>query len=233
MNAADIMTRDPVTVREDAPIREAIHIMLDRRISGIPVTGANGELVGILTEGDLLRRIETGTERQRPRWIEFLMGPGRLAAEYVHTHARRVDDVMTREVASVTPETSLGEVVALMERRRIKRVPVAQDERCIGIISRADLIRALSRVLDAEPASASDEAIREHVLREIENRPWAATTSITVSVTDGVVDLDGVVFDERERTALKVAAETAPGMRGVRDHLTWVEPNTGITLPAP
>ncbi len=233
MNAADVMTRNPATVREDTPIAEAIHLMLDRRISGMPVSGANGELVGILTEGDLLRRIETGTERQRPRWIEFLMGSGRLAAEYVRTHARRVNEVMTRGVASVTPDTPLRDVVALMERRGVKRIPVVQNETCIGIISRADLIRTLGRVLDAEPTSASDEAIREHVLREINSRPWAATTSVEVTVNDGVVDLDGVVFDERERTALKVAAETAPGIRGIQDHLTWIEPNTGITFPAP
>src|SRR6516225_6319832 len=124
MNASDVMTRTVLSVRPDATIAEAIRLMLDHRISGLPVIDDAGRLIGILTEGDLLRRSETGTERHRPRWLEILMGPGRMAGEYVRTHGRKVGEIMTREIVSVTPESGLHEIVALMERHRIKRVPV-------------------------------------------------------------------------------------------------------------
>src|SRR3984893_12574209 len=124
MNASDVMTRNILSVRHDTSVAEGIRLMLDNRISGLPVIDEAGRLVGILTEGDLLRRGETGTERHRPRWLEILMGPGRLAGEYVRTHGRKVEEIMTRDLVTVTPETALEEVVGLMERRRIKRAPV-------------------------------------------------------------------------------------------------------------
>ncbi len=232
MNAANAMTRDPVTVREDTPLAEVIRLMLDRHISGVPVVARDGTLVGIVTEGDLLRRAETGTERQRPRWFAFLLGPGRLAEDYVRTHARKAGEVMTRSVVAVPPDTPLADVVTLMEERRIKRVPVVVADCCVGIVSRADLIRALGRTLDSQPDLSSDDAIRDHVLQEIRNSGWAAATNIAVTVSEGVVHLDGVIFDERERSALRVAAESAPGGKDVRDHLTWVEPNSGAAVPA-
>src|ERR1700726_1172840 len=128
MNASDVMTRDIVTVRRGGSIAGAIRLMLDNRVSGLPVLDDEGKVVGIVTEGDLLRRSETGTERHRPRWLEFLMGPGRIAGEYVRTHGRRVQEIMTTDVISVAGDTPLDEVVGLMERRRIKRVPVIEGE---------------------------------------------------------------------------------------------------------
>lgn len=230
MNAADVMTRNPTTVRGDTPILDALGGMLERGVSGLPVLAGDGTLVGMLTEGDLLRRVETGTERQRPRWLEFLMGSGRLAEDYVRSHARRVTEVMSKDVVSVTPDTPLPDVVALMERHRIKRVPVVDGNTCVGIVSRADLLRALHRALAQQPTQASDNAIREHVLREIERGPFSANASLRVTVQGGVVTLEGVIFDERQRGALRVAAETAPGVREVRDLLTWVDPNIGISF---
>jgi len=144
MKASDVMSRNILSVGRDAAIAEAIRLMLDNRISGLPVIDTAGRLVGILTEGDLLRRSETGTERHRPRWLEILMGPGRLAGEYVRTHGRKVAEIMTRDLVSVTPDTPLDEIVALMERRRIKRVPVLDGDTPVGIVSRADLLRALA-----------------------------------------------------------------------------------------
>ena len=143
MRAADVMARAVVTVHPGARIVDAIRLMLDQRISGLPVIDSAGELVGILTEGDLLRRAETGTERRRPAWIEFLRGPGQQADDYVHAHGRRVEDIMTRQVATVSEGTPLEEVVGLMERKRVRQVPVLSAERLAGIVSRADLLRAL------------------------------------------------------------------------------------------
>jgi len=234
VNASDVMTRNIVLVSRDAPVAEAIRLMLDNHISGLPVIDEANQLVGILTEGDLLRRGETGTERHRPRWLEMLMGPGRLADEYVRTHGRKVGEIMTRDLASVTPDTPLDEVVGLMERRRIKRVPVLDGDRPVGIVSRADLLRALARTLEEKPPSAiGDEAIRERILAELAKVSWVPRDGLAITVANGVVDLDGVILDEKERDALRVAAENVPGVKAVEDRLVWVEPVSGTVIEAP
>ena len=234
MNASDVMTRNILSVRPDATIAEAIRLMLDNRISGVPVIDAAGRLVGILTEGDLLRRGETATERHRPRWLEFLMGPGRLAEEYVRTHGRKIGEVMTRDPVSVAPDTSLKEIVELMGRHRIKRVPVLDGDAPIGILSRADLLRGLAGALAAEPtAPTSDEEIRERILAELARAAWVPGDGIAITVENGGVDLNGVILDEKERAALRVAAENVPGVRAVEDHLVWVEPVSGTIIDAP
>ena len=234
MNASDVMTRTILSVRPDAVIAEAIRLMLDNRISGLPVIDEGGQLVGILTEGDLLRRGETATERHRPRWLEILMGPGRLAEEYVRTHGRRIAEVMTRDPVSVTPDTPLKEIVELMERHRIKRVPVLDGDAPVGILSRADLLRGLAGALAAAPAVAtSDEEIRERILAELARAAWVPGDGIAITVENGVVDLNGVILDEKERAALRVAAENVPGVKAVEDHLVWVEPVSGTVIDAP
>ena len=234
MNASDVMTREILSVGPDTTVAEAIRTMLDNRISGLPVIDEAGRLVGILTEGDLMRRGETGTERQRPRWLEILMGPGRLAGEYVRTYGRKVDGIMTRDVVSVTPDTPLKEVVELMERRRIKRMPVLDGDVLVGILSRADLLRALLGALEEKPARVtSDEEIRDRILAELARAAWVPRDGVTITVENGVVDLNGVILDEKERGALRVAAENAPGVRAVEDHLVWVEPVSGTVIDAP
>jgi len=234
MNAVDVMTRDILSVRPDATIAEAIKLMLDNRISGLPVIDEAGRLVGILTEGDLLRRGETGTERHRPRWLEILMGPGRLAEEYVRTHGRKIREVMTRDPVCVRPDTTLKEIVELMERSRIKRVPVLDGDVPVGILSRADLLRGLASALEGMPAAAaSDEEIRERILAELGRAAWVPRDGIAITVENGVVDLNGVILDEHERAALRVAAENVPGVRAVEDHLVWVEPVSGTIIDAP
>ncbi len=235
MNASEVMTRSPITARRDTAVREAVRLMLDNKISGLPVLDEAGQLVGIVTEGDLLRRSETGTERHRHHWLEFLMGPGRLAGEYVRTHGRKVEEIMTREVVTVGEDASLDEIVQLMERRRIKRLPVLAGGVLTGIVSRADLLGALARALDLEQAAViGDDDIRERVLAELAKAAWAPQSGLTVAVRDGVVDIDGVIFDEKERAALRVAAENVPGVKAVADHLVWVEPVSGTVIePAP
>jgi CBS domain-containing protein len=234
MNASDVMTHAVLSVRPDAAVADAIRMMLDNRISGLPVIDDSGRLVGILTEGDLLRRGETGTERHRPRWLEILMGPGRLAEEYVRTHGRKIGELMTRDPVCVAPGTPLKEIVELMERRRIKRVPVLDGEVIVGILSRADLLRGLAGVLEeAPPAATSDEEIRERILAELARAAWVPRDGIAITVENGVVDLNGVILDEHERAALRVAAENVPGVKAVEDHLVWVEPVSGTVIDAP
>jgi len=233
MNAADVMTGELLSVRPDASVFEAIRVMLDHRISGLPVIDDAGRLIGILTEGDLLRRSETGTERHRPRWLEILMGPGRMAGEYVRTHGRKVGEIMTREVVSVTPESGLNEIVELMERRRIKRVPVLDGDKLVGIVTRADLLRALARTREEQQASpTSDDEIRERILAELAKVAWAPRDGLAITVVNGVVGLDGVILEEKERAALRVAAENVPGVQAVEDRLVWVEPVSGTIFDA-
>ncbi len=235
MKTSEIMTRNVVSIGPAAAVRDAIRLMLERRVSGLPVVDDAGKLTGILTEGDLLRRSETGTERHRRPWLEFLMGPGRLAEDYVKTHGRRVAEVMTREVVSVGPETPLGEVVQVMERRHVKRLPVLDGDVLVGIVSRADLMAALAGILDRDESPPSgDDAIRRRVLAELEKATGWAPRSVTVTVKDGVVELNGAIFEDKERAALRVAAENVPGVKAIEDRLVWVEPVSGTVIePSP
>src|SRR5439155_17984592 len=144
MKAKDVMTRPVISVEPGTSVQQAAQLMLQRRISGLPVIDKSGRLVGIVTEADFLRRAEMGTQRKRARWLEFLMGPGRLADEYVHTHGRKVEEVMTTDPATVAENSALGEVVELMEKHRIKRLPVVRGNQVVGIVSRANLLHALA-----------------------------------------------------------------------------------------
>jgi CBS domain-containing protein len=231
MKAADVMTSNVVTIARGTPIREAIRLMLTHRVSGLPVVNAAGRVEGILTEGDLLRRSEIATQRRHWPWLEFLLGPGHAASEYVRTHSRVCDELMSRDVISVTSEASLADIVELMERRRIKRLPVIDNDVLIGIVSRPDLLAAIARVLDQPLApSGNDEGIREQVLADLAKLDWAPRSGLTITVAGGIVTLDGVVLDEHERAALKVVAENVPGVKGVVDRLVWVEPVSGTVI---
>jgi CBS domain-containing protein len=231
MKAEDVMTRDVISIDPDATVLQAARLMLQHHISGLPVIDKDGILVGVLSEGDFLRRRETRTERRRSRWLEFLMGPGRIAAEYSHSHGNKVSEVMTPDVVTVDVTTPLEDIVDVMERRRIKRVPVVCGGLVVGIITRSNLMHAmvsLARV--AQPAATDDAVIRERLLAEIQKEQWAPAATANVVVHDGVVELWGVIIDERQRDALKVAAENTPGVKAVKDHLIWIEPTSGMTI---
>ena len=229
MKAKDVMTSPVVSVEPDTAVLQAVRIMLQRHISGLPVVRKDGRLVGVVTEGDFLRRAETGTERRRPRWLEYLVGPGRLADEYTRTHGRKVEDIMTAEPVTVAEDTALEEVVNLMEKRRIKRIPVLRGNEVVGIVSRANLLHALAGVArEIKPAATDDQAIRERLLAELARQPWAPVSLVNVIVRDGVVELWGTITDERERQAMIVAAENVPGVKGVKDHLAWVDALSGM-----
>jgi CBS domain-containing protein len=231
MKAKDVMTRKIISVAPEATILQAARLMLQHHISGLPVIDRAGQLVGILSEGDFLRRRETQTVRRRSRWLEFLMGPGRIAAEYVHSHASKVSEAMTTDVQSVSEDTPLEEVVEMMERHRIKRVPVMRGGMMVGIVTRSNLIHAMVSLARATPAAAkSDAAIRETLLAEMQKEEWAPVATTNVVVHDGVVELWGMILDDRQRDALKVAAENILGVKAVKDHLVWIEPTTGMTI---
>ena len=234
MKAMDVMTRDVVSISPDASIMEAVRTMLQHKISGLPVIDPSGRLSGIVTEGDFLRRTETGTQRKRSRWVELLLGPGRLADDYSRSSGRKVSDVMSFDVCTATEDAPLEQVVNLMERHRIKRIPIVRDDKVVGIITRANLMRALATLALAErPTAADDTAIRERLLAELKSQRWAPIGLMDVVVKDGVVKLSGALTDERERQAIRIAAENIPGVKKVEDHLVWIEPNTGMIIEAP
>ncbi len=231
MKVRDVMTSPVLSVEPDTTILQAVRIMLQRRISGLPVVDKDGRLAGIVSEGDFLRRAETGTQRRRARWLEYLVGPGRLADEYTRSHGRKVSEIMTADPATVTEETPLDVVVRVMEKRQIKRLPVVRGQELVGIVSRANLMHALAGVArETKPVAADDRAIRDRLLAELAKQPWAPVALIEVIVMDGVVDLWGTITDERERQAIIVAAENVPGVKHVNDNLAWVDALSGMVL---
>ena len=221
MRAADVMVTKVITVTPDASVQEVARMLLDARISGMPVVGSGGKLVGIVSEGDLLHRVETGTVRRRSWWLALLMGKEVLADEFVKEHGRKVRDVMTRDVVTVSPDTPLATIANLLEKNAIKRVPVVTDGKVVGIVSRANLLQALaSRGAPVAPVAAVDDArIRESVLHQLDAEPWARPAMINVIVPDGTVELWGIVDSASEKKAVRVAAEVTPGVRAVNDNL--------------
>lgn len=234
MNVADVMTRHVISVSPDASVEAAAKQMLERGISGLVVVDDKGELAGVITEGDLLRRDELGTERSRPWWLRLLVSPGRQALDFTRTHGRRVRDVMTEDVVTVAATATLEEVVELMEQHRIKRVPVTEENRVVGVVSRADLLRALvvsSR--NDTPLATDDRSVRAAVLDAVDKQSWTPLTTLNVTVADGVVDIWGTITNEDERRAICVLAENTPGVKKVNDHLVFVEPYSGTVITGP
>jgi CBS domain-containing protein len=224
MLAADVMTGDVATIGPEASIAMAVDKMVRGRISGLPVVEAGGAILGMLTEGDLLHRIELATVPRHAAWLNFLRGPERAAEEYVHSHTRTVEDLMSLSPVTVEAATPLSEVVALMERHRIRRVPVLRDGRLVGIIARADLVRALGAALAAEPAGRRPDAdIRSDILAELKTQDWAGASSFRVHVANGIVELTGVAQSDTVRLAVRAAAAQVPGVTSVQDTIA-VEP---------
>jgi CBS domain-containing protein len=230
MKASDIMVPDVITVGPDTSIQEVAEILLAKRISGLPVLNQKGHLVGIVSEGDLLRREESGTEHTRSWWLKLLMGRETLAAEFVKEHARRVRDVMTRDVLTVSPDTEATEIASILERNRIKRVPVVKDGRLVGIVSRANLVQALAglRKPIVNDKQVDDTELRDALLSRLRSEPWAKTGLINVTVNAGSVDVWGIVDSDAEKQALRVAIEITPGVRGVTNNVI-VRPIAAVT----
>lgn len=218
MEARDVMTAPVVTVRPETAVEELAKAMLERRISAIPVVDASGRLQGIVSEGDLMRRPETGTERHRSWWLALLTGREELPLEYVKSHGRTAAEVMTRTVVTVTERTPLEKIVTLLERHRIKRVPVVRAGRVVGVVSRANLLHGLATRRPARASTASDREIRSHILTEFE-RAGVEATHLNIVVTKGVVECWGFVDTVAEKRALRVAVKTVPGVKKVIDNV--------------
>ncbi|HWW19364.1 MAG TPA: CBS domain-containing protein [Steroidobacteraceae bacterium] len=233
MRASNIMTRNVISVTPETTLKEAVTRMLEYGLSGLPVVSA-GALVGMITEGDLLRRSELGTEPHLSQWQQLVGGTQRQAINYVRTHGLRVGEVMSTQPIFVDPDASLRKIVALMEARHVKRLPVLSAGHLVGMVSRADLLR----VLMAESArgfcaNCDDEQTVRSIRAQIDREPWAPRAWVHVMVHDGVVELTGTVRHESERTALRVLAENTAGVKRVVDELIWIEPMSGAVVDLP
>lgn len=235
MKVSDAMTYEVRTAFVDDNVDLVMRIMLGARVSGLPVLDSSDKLVGILTEGDLIRRAEIGTEHHRARWLEVALGPRRMAQEYVDSHSRKVGDLMTTHVLTIEESAPLANAVSIFEKRHIKRLPVTRQGRLIGILSRSDLMRTFLNALPAtQPAAGlGDEDIRNHIDKEMRRQPWITHSAIDISVKSGVVDLSGVVTNDTMRCALRVMAENTPGVVKVNDELMVCDAGTGYGLSAP
>jgi CBS domain-containing protein len=234
MRAGDVMTAQVLTVKPDASVREVAALLSERGISGVPVVDGTGRVVGIVSEGDLLHRTEIGTERRPKRhrswWLNSLASD--VASDYVKSHGRKVEDVMTRNVISIDEATELADVAVLLEANGIKRVPVITDGKLVGIVSRANLIRALAASESAPTAFSAkdeeiiqdrvqDELIRKRLLDELSKMKWAeGVWAADVIVKDKTVHL-WVTEDQplSQRQALRVAAESITGVSRVQEHV--------------
>ena len=233
MRAHQIMTRSVITVTPQTTIVDAANLMLERHVSGLPVVDTNGKLVGIVSEGDFIRRSEIGTGRKRGRWLRFILGPGKSASDFVHEHGRKVSEVMTKSPLTITEDTALADIVEMMERNNVKRLPVVRGESVVGIVSRANLLQAVASLAREVPdPTADDDHIRRRIIDALEKNDWCPF-GLNVVVRNGIVHLSGVITEERARAAAIVAAETIEGVKKVHDHLCWVDAMSGIYLDSP
>jgi CBS domain-containing protein len=231
MRAHQIMTRSVVTVRPDATVLEAANTMLQHHVSGLPVVDAAGKLVGIVSEGDFIRRGEIGTQKKRSRWLSFLMGSD--ATQYVREHSRKVSEVMTPDPLTIAEDATLEEIVNAMQANGIKRMPVMRDGKLVGIVSRANLLHAVASLAREIPdPTADDDHIRSRIIQALEKHDWSPF-GLNVIVRDGIVHLSGVITDEGSRQAAIVATENVAGVKKVHDHLSWVDVMSGMYLQSP
>lgn len=233
MRAHQIMTKDVVTVTPHTSIEDAANIMLRCHISGLPVVDESGALKGVVSQSDFLHRSEIGTGRKRNALVEFFCGPGRLATEFVHERGRRVEDVMTWDPVTVQEETPLDELVHLMEKNDIKRLPVMRGKSLVGIVTRSNILRAVAGIAHEIPDPTADDIhIRDRILRQVNGTHWRPI-SFDVTAHQGVVHLHGIITDDRARQAAIVAAENTSGVKEVHDHLCFVEPYSGFFMESP
>ena len=220
MRAVDVMVRDVVTVHPDTGVADAVKLLAEYDVSALPVLDDAGNLVGMLSEADLIHRVEIGTEKRRAWWQEALTGASTLAADFAKSHGKKVGEVMAAGVVSVSEDTPLSEIAALLERKRIKRVPVVKDGKLVGIVSRSNLIQALASVVDrVDQHDETDRQIRLELLSRLQQQPWTDFGSRNITVGNRVVHLWGLVGSDAERKALLALAEGVPGVSRVADEM--------------
>lgn len=222
MLAHQIMSTEVITLSPETSVADAINVMLAHHVSGLPVVDSDGRLVGILSEGDFIRRAKTGTQRKRGRWLALLAGADRVALDFTREHGRNVGDIMTQNPVAIAEDTPLEQIVAIMQRRSVKRLPVLREGKVVGMVTRADFLPAIANLAREVPQSSKDDdEIRKSVLAAMAHARWRPC-ALNVAVQDGIVSLRGVVKTDHIHRAAIVAAETAPGVRKVEDHLSKV-----------
>lgn len=219
MNAGDIMMKDVVSVGPETPVREIAKLMLERRISGVPVVDGEGRVLGIVSEGDLIRRPEIETDHAPTGWLSMFLSDEERARDFVKSHGRKAREVMTQPAIGVAPDTPLPDVVRLMERHRIKRLMVVDQGKLAGLVTRADMLRAMVAHRDASPASSNDRELRERIDSILRGEDWASSAYVNVTVENGVAHLWGTVESSSQREALILAVRSVPGVKEVQPHL--------------
>jgi CBS domain-containing protein len=237
MLAKDVMTTEVIAVAPTMSVQQVAKLLAERGISAVPVVDGDHRVIGMVSEGDLLHRSEIGTERRRSWWLDMVASTNQAAGDYIKSHSANVQDVMTRDVIAVTETTSVADIALLLESNRIKRVPVVRDGKLVGIVSRANLVRALAMTVGASVSGteAEDRRIREKLLVELKSQKWAEVSPENITVKDGVVHFWCSYISEREKRALIVAAESIPGVRRVEDHIPQPQPMLGAvrdSIPA-
>ena len=220
MRARDVMVSPVITADESATVRDVAKLMLEKHISAVPVVDRAGKLVGIVSEADLMRRQEAGTEQHSSWWLSLLLGERALAADYIRSHATKVTDIMARDIHAARPDTPLCEIADIFEEKHIKRVPIVNDNNVpVGIVSRANILQAIASARPKLDISAPDTIIREQLFTELKKHSWSRVRRLNATVSNGVVDLWGFADSDVERKAIRVAAESIPGVTLVNDHL--------------
>jgi CBS domain-containing protein len=228
MRAHQIMTKNVLTVLPETPIREAAHKMLQNHLSGLPVIDSSGKLVGIVSESDFLRRSEISTQERRPRWLQYFFSPAHSANDFIHERGRKVEDVMTRDPIRADENTPLDQLVHLMEKNNIKRVPVLRQDKLVGIVTRANLLQAVASMAREVPDPTADD---DHI-RTLEATDWLPI-GLQVAVRNGVVHLHGLIVNNSSRRDAIVAAENITGVTKVHDHLCFVDTWSGFYMESP
>ena len=222
MRAHEIMSRHVVTIGADASVIDAIRTMLSHRISGLPVMDSGGKLVGILSEGDFVRRVEVGTEKRRGRWLNLLAGTDQAALDFARQHGRKVSEIMSPNPITIDEDTPLEQIARLMESHNVMRFPVMRGDEIVGMVTRRDFLTAIANLsLDAAGYSETDDQIRKAVIADMSNASWRPC-GLNVSVHDGIVTLQGTIKNDNARKAAIIAAENIDGVKRVEDQLTRV-----------
>jgi CBS domain-containing protein len=219
MHAAEIMTRDVITVGPQTEVREIVELMMKNRISALPVVSDSGKVLGMVSEGDLMRRVENKTDRRDSWWLTALFTASNDASQYVKSHGRRAEDVMTRDIISISEDTPLYKIAQTLEKNHIKRVPVITDGKLVGIVSRSNLLQGFSTMQKDSAGTADDRSIREKIVKEMDQKLGITGNTTNVVVVDGVVTLWGLVESEAEKKAAAIAAEGTAGVKEVHNNL--------------
>lgn len=219
MHAADIMTRNVITVGPKTEVREIVDLMLKNHISAVPVLDDSGRVIGMVSEGDLMRRVENNTDRRDSWWLTALFSARNDVDAYIKSRGRRAEDIMTRDPITISEDTPLYKIAQTLEKKRIKRVPVVTDGKLVGIVSRSNLLQGFSMMQKDAAAAADDKTTRNAIVKELEDKLGISGNNTNVVVVDGVVTLWGLVDSEAQRKAAGIAAESTSGVKEVHNNL--------------